>query len=270
MKTSCDIIKPSNVHVRKNIPKKGRKHMTENKSFVFYESVYAGLEGWPTGEKMQVIDAICRYGFYNEIPVGLDYHANGMFVIAKANIDAAKARYCASVENGKKGGRPRKDASKKTNTDSAEKPNENLNDNVNVNTNDNINDDANVHVDDITLRENPWDSGSAWDFSKKTDDDEATKAFLSFSDGKTVSVSRKELENWKAEFPGLDFSKEFHEMQQWLNENPENQKSSGYRRFISSWLKRSRKASESEQPFTREYEEFFQAACMPGTEILSF
>ena len=214
-----------------------------------------------------MIDAICRYGFYNEIPVGLDYHANGMFVIAKANIDAAKARYRASVENGKKGGRPRKDASKKTAAASDEKPNENLNDNdnINVNINDNINDDVNVNG--VMLWENFADGGPAREFSTKTDDDEktddeATQVFLSFSDGKTVAVPQKELKHWKAEFPMLDFSEEFREMQRWLNENPEDQRSSGYRRFISNWLRKSKKVLAPEQSFTKEHEEFFQAACV--------
>ena len=43
-----------------------------------------------------------------------------------------------------------------------------------------INDDADVHVDDITLREKPWDSGSAWDFSKKRTTTKPPKRFYLF------------------------------------------------------------------------------------------
>lgn len=37
-----------------------------------------------------------------------------MFILIKPNIDSANARYKASVENGKKGGRPEKGNPRKT------------------------------------------------------------------------------------------------------------------------------------------------------------
>lgn len=76
--------------------------------------------------------------------------ADAMFTLIKPNIDSATQRYEASVENGKKGGRPRKNENlEKPNNNLAitqekpknnlKQPSNNLNDNVNDNDNDNYN-----------------------------------------------------------------------------------------------------------------------------------
>ena len=77
-------------------------------SVVFYKSFYEAIEELPTKYQAAVYAAICKYSFYGEIPE-LSGVAKALFIVMKANIDASEKRYAAAVENGKKGGRPRKD-----------------------------------------------------------------------------------------------------------------------------------------------------------------
>ena len=125
-------------------------------SFVFYKSFYEAVKNIPETSQLEVYKSIFEYCFNDVIPDTNDGIAKAMFILMKPNIDNANARYQASVENGKKGGRPKKQKpienleKPKNNLDETqEKPNENLNDNVYVyddvyeNENDNLNENDN-------------------------------------------------------------------------------------------------------------------------------
>ena len=154
--------------------------MINTESFVLYESVYKQFEILKK-RKPEVatdfIEAIMEFGLYGVIPdEESDIWLYG-FEQAITSIERAKTRYTASIENGKKGGRPSKNldqdevlakkAELKTwkavasfygisedtlrkiraswGTVEPEKP-KNLNDNVNENVNENDNDNDNVKV----------------------------------------------------------------------------------------------------------------------------
>jgi len=53
-------------------------------------------------------DALMDYAFAGKCPEDLPPLLNGYFVLLKPNIDSSMLKYAASVENGKKGGRPKK------------------------------------------------------------------------------------------------------------------------------------------------------------------
>ena len=151
--------------------------MINTESFVLYESVYKQFEILKK-RKPEVatdfIEAIMEFGLYGVIPdEESDIWLYG-FEQAITSIERAKTRYTASIENGKKGGRPSKNldqdevlakkAALKTwkavasfygisedtlrkiraswGTVEPEKP-KNLNDNVNENVNENVNDNEN-------------------------------------------------------------------------------------------------------------------------------
>ena len=158
--------------------------MINTESFVLYESVYKQFEILKK-RKPEVatdfIEAIMEFGLYGVIPdEESDIWLYG-FEQAITSIERAKTRYTASIENGKKGGRPSKNldqdevlakkAELKTwkavasfygisedtlrkiraswSTVEPEKPknpNENVNENVNVN--DNVNDNENDNEND--------------------------------------------------------------------------------------------------------------------------
>lgn len=77
-------------------------------SFVFYRSFYDIFNKLPSdAEKVELITAICEYAL-NGTETEKSLMCDIAFASVKPNIDAARKRYNASVENGKKGGRPPK------------------------------------------------------------------------------------------------------------------------------------------------------------------
>ena len=77
---------------------------------VILPSFYEAIKVLPDEERLEVYDAIARYGLYREEPE-LSPVAKSFFVLMRPVIDAGQNRYRAAQENGKKGGRPRKNQS---------------------------------------------------------------------------------------------------------------------------------------------------------------
>ena len=128
-------------------------------SFVFYKSFYEAIEKLPQKYGYELYRVICQYSLNGEVPE-MSGIAEAMFTLMKANIDATEKKYISAIENGKKGGRPKKEAeeqepkteikSKDNPSETESQPKDNLNDNVNVNVNDTIHDTADENVDLIT------------------------------------------------------------------------------------------------------------------------
>ena len=115
-------------------------------SFVFYRSFYESIKNLDKEIQLEIYNAICNYSL-NDEQMELSPIANAIFTLIKPNIDSATKRYNASVENGKKGGRPKK-------KENLEKPSQNLNEtqqkpdeNLNEDVDDNVDVDVNVNVD---------------------------------------------------------------------------------------------------------------------------
>lgn len=88
---------------------------------VIMPSFYEALCGLPDEDRVQIYDAIVRYGLYGELPQ-LPPHIKGYFILMQPNIDASQKRYNASVSAGKKGGRPKKSAVEQEEEITCEKP----------------------------------------------------------------------------------------------------------------------------------------------------
>lgn len=109
-------------------------------SFVFYKSFFEALQDLKDKDRLKVYDAICNLAL-NDQDTKLSGIAKTIFTLIKPQVLANKKRY----ENGKKGGRPKKEtngfAKIKTNgfenEETKTKPNENVNENENVNVNEN-------------------------------------------------------------------------------------------------------------------------------------
>jgi len=104
--------------------------MEEKKDgFFMYRSYFEAIE---TAEddsiKLKLYNAIMHYGM-DGIEPELSGLAKGMFLTWKVNIDNGHARRVASIENGNKGGRPKKVEDKLKNNQN--KPNNNLSNNFN-------------------------------------------------------------------------------------------------------------------------------------------
>ncbi len=83
--------------------------MTEypSESFVFYRSFRDAIEEMPDKNKLAMLLAICDYALYGAEPALKDAMARAVFTVARPSIDANKDRR----RNGKKGGRPKNEAS---------------------------------------------------------------------------------------------------------------------------------------------------------------
>ena len=178
-------------------------------STVFYEQWYKTINGLPLKERDKAYKYIFEYAFYGIEPEGQDKDKTSVayvvFGMAKPNVDSAQKRYDEAIENGQKGGRPKK-VTELVRTNIIELRKNGLtqkqvaselglslktiqrvekdisqNHNVNVNVNDNVNDNVNVNsvASDAayTNQAPPKDNNSFI-----TPDGVATKEKRSFSD----------------------------------------------------------------------------------------
>ena len=127
--------------------------MAEKDSFVFYASFYEALQDLKDKDRLKMYDAICELALNNK-ETKMTGLTKTIFTLIKPQILANQKRY----ENGKKGGRPKKETNglqkektngfenkKTTGYEKAEtktKPNKNVNVNVNENDNENVNESA--------------------------------------------------------------------------------------------------------------------------------
>ena len=87
-------------------------------------SYYDAIRPLPDEDRLALYDAIMDYAFAGKEPEDLSPILKGYFVLLRPNINSSARRYAASVENGKKGGRPRKEPSKNP-AETQDKPSKN-------------------------------------------------------------------------------------------------------------------------------------------------
>lgn len=105
--------------------------MESNKSgFVFQPSYYEAINAIQDKEqKLEMYEAIINYGINGIEPTFTNPLLEALFKMAVPTLNASKKRYKASVENGKKGGRP-----PKTKNDTPNKSSNNTSSKSNINT----------------------------------------------------------------------------------------------------------------------------------------
>lgn len=143
-------------------------------SFVIFKNWTDAINALPEEYQLETYKAVVAYGINGEIPQNLSPIANAMLISFSKGMENSIARYSASVENGKKGGRPKKEQPSEELEQSScenknlEKPNitqENLNEpNHNLNVNVNVNDNVNVNVNE-NKKNNLKESKNARDIS---------------------------------------------------------------------------------------------------------
>lgn len=115
-------------------------------SFIFYASFLEAIEELDDKKQFKLYKAIANFALKNQEPEKLGAIEKAIFALIKPQITANNKRY----EDGKKGGRPKKNKTtgfenNKTTGYIEEKPN------VNVNVNDNVNENVNVNENDEVL-----------------------------------------------------------------------------------------------------------------------
>lgn len=118
----------------------------ERDSFIFYRSFYEAIKIINNEEKLEVYEAICNYSLNGIENKFNSTTAHAIFTLIKPNIDNATNRYKASVENGKKGGRPKKEENLEKPKKNPKKPSNNL-DETETKANQNLNEDVYVYED---------------------------------------------------------------------------------------------------------------------------
>ena len=130
-------------------------------SFVFYKSFYDAIKKIPEEYQLELYNAILSYSLEGLEPSNLSPIAEAMFILIKPNIDSSKKRYETSVENGKRGGRPKQETQDEPNQnlqetqrkpkdnlqETQDEPNQNLNEDVDVDDNEDVDVDDNEDVD---------------------------------------------------------------------------------------------------------------------------
>lgn len=121
-------------------------------SFVFYKSFYDAIKKIPDEYQLELYNAILSYSLEGLEPSDLSPIAEAMFILIKPNIDSSQKRYETSVENGKRGGRPRQETQDKPSQNPKEtqrKPKDNLQETQDKpDQNLNEDEDVDVNVDD--------------------------------------------------------------------------------------------------------------------------
>ena len=257
-------------------------------STVFLRSYYESISKMPRKYRLEAYEAFCNYAFNGTVPEEMSDRVSSLFVLMKPTVDSAAKRYRAAVENGKKGGRPRKTekAEPENPSETQSKPDGKPKRNLNVDEDDDADEDADADADDDVNEDADadvvvvgGDLSTADEFSTREeelfeeDDDEGAETVLSYLDGTKIFISREEVKQWREAYPDLEVELELRKMQIWLDNHPKRQKSSGGRHFIVSWLnhppmeeKKTPESKENDDAFDAHWDEFFDAATCKGEE----
>lgn len=114
------------------------KKDTQINSVVFFKSYYDSIILLSKDNQIEIYNTIFKYAFNGIIPNELSNEVKSLFLLMKPNIDSSLRRYKSSVENGKKGGRPKKETQEQPSTNLAKtqkQPYTNLNYNKEYNLN---------------------------------------------------------------------------------------------------------------------------------------
>jgi len=95
----------------------------ERNGFIFLKTFNESIEDLDSQDRCLMYEAIISYGLYGEEPELTKGYLKSLWKLISSTIDVTSKKYDASVENGKKGGRPRKPNNNLTETQ--EKPNNN-------------------------------------------------------------------------------------------------------------------------------------------------
>ena len=103
------------------------ENISKKDGFIFYRSFYDSINALDESMQLEVYQALAEYGLSGEIKDDLSPITKALLTAMIPTIDNANKRYVASVQNGKKGGRPKKNKEDKEEvSENLEKPSNNL------------------------------------------------------------------------------------------------------------------------------------------------
>ncbi len=191
-------------------------------SFVMFKNWSDAINALPEEYQLECYKAVVSFGINGVMPEGLSPVATAMLISFSKGMENNIARYNASVENGKKGGRPPKNENlekpreTQENLDEPSKENKNLdkpNHNLNVNVNDNVNVNNNIKEEEKEKKEEERQQvgtpSSSKRFVKPTIEEIKeycrerknridAENFYNFYESKGWKVGNQPMKNWKS------------------------------------------------------------------------
>ena len=173
-------------------------------SSVFFTSWLEAIEELDEKDQLAAFKAITRYQAYHE-EIEISGAPKAVFMMAKPIIDSQFQRRMASVENGKKGGRPKTAQSCEEQEDKADnqgkKPRENLEKpkpNLNVNVNKNLNENKNNQKKNTKKKSLPPTLDEVIAYCKERNNNVDAKRFFDYySAGNWKDGKGDPIINWK-------------------------------------------------------------------------
>lgn len=186
-------------------------------------------------EKGRLIDAIVAYASEKRA-LNLSGAERHVFPTFRAQIDRDEADYQASIENGKKGGRPKKGSETQPNLKKPRFSGE-------TEKNQYKDKDKDEDYDKDYDKEDIYSSGAS---------PEPTIT-LPLNDGTEYPILPEHVQEWAGLYPAVDVIQQLRAMRGWLLSDPKRRKTkAGILRFVNSWLSReqNRGPSRSKQEQT--------------------
>lgn len=213
--------------------------MNEGKSFIMLPSYFEALRTLEDGDRLTMYDAVMSYVFEGREPE-LQGVLQSLFTLLRPNIDSSIRKYQANVENGRRGGRPRKHTPR---GDHPEKPGRNP---TETQRKPNQNPEKTQPKPSKNLE---WEK--EWEWEKELEKDskdictepqsDSVPPVLTFplNDGSQYGVTEEQVKEWASLYPAVDVPQALRSMRGWLLANPKKRKTkAGVLRFVTAWLSR--------------------------------
>ena len=212
-----------------------RDYHRDNKSFLIYKDWKTAVDLLSNEQAGELFKALFAFAVNGESTqtndAAFDALLNIMFQQIERDGEKFEAVCQKRSENGKKGGRPKK----QTDNNKSKKSKRFFEKAKKADTET----DTDIDTDIDTDREkNPSDS-----CAEQSEDAPAPAKLIVFSlplnDGTEHSITRAEYDRYCSLYPAVDVMRELRKMAGWLDGNPRNRKTrAGIKRFINGWLSR--------------------------------
>ena len=209
--------------------------MNEGKSFIMLPSYFEALRTLEDGNRLTMYDAVMSYVFEGREPE-LQGVLQSLFTLLRPNIDSSIRKYQANVENGRRGGRPRKHTPR---GDHPEKPGRNP---TETQRKPNQNPEKTQPKPSKNLEwelELELEKDSKDICTEPQYDSVPPVVELPLNDGSHFDIFQGQVDEWQTLYPAVDVMQQLRSMRGWLLANPKKRKTkAGVLRFVTAWLAR--------------------------------
>lgn len=179
-------------------------------SFIIFKNWADAIDALPQRYQLECYKGLMQYGTTGEMPAKLSPVSKALLVSFSVAMENSIGRYIASVENGKKGGRPPKNNNLDETPNNLDKPSENLEkpritqqnlDEPTHNLNVNVNDNKNIKKEKVEKKKaNPTLDEIKEYANSRGRPDLAVKFYEYYTEGNWIDSKGDKVRNWKQRF----------------------------------------------------------------------